>query len=306
MSHDEMNTVDTSIIILTKNGGNNFPQLLERIFSQQYSGSYEVIIIDSGSTDGTIEEARKYSVKLLEIKPAEFHHGHTRNVGAELARGQYLVYITQDALPLGNDWLQKLTDDFSESQVAMVIGRQIPHENTSLPDKFYYYYDFPDKRLVVKRGETAYFHDNNFISNVNSALRKQIWQEHRFSETIVMAEDKELAGRLLFAGWTIIYDPEPSVRHSHNFSIPEVFDRALDYGLALRQGAAAHIRSKRSRIKRMQEYMSSLFKFLQVNGRILSLPYLLFYDSVLYLALFLGIRGLAKGRIARRLKQTNG
>jgi len=300
-----MNAIDTSIIILTKDGGNNFPRLLGCIYSQRYSGSFEVIVIDSGSTDGTVEKTRKYPVRLVEIKPEEFHHGRTRNQGAEMAQGQYLVYITQDALPLDNNWLQKLTTNLIDPQVAMVIGRQIPNENTTFPDKFYYFYDFPDVRLVVKRGGSAYYHDNNFISNVNSALRKRVWQEHRFSETIVMAEDKELAGRLLLAGWTIIYDPGSAVRHSHNFSIPEVFDRALDYGLALRQGAASHIRSKRSRIKRIQEYMISLIKFLNVNGRILWLPYLVFYDSVLYLALFLGIRGIMKGPMARRLKKTH-
>jgi len=298
--------MDSSIIILTKNGGANFPPLLERIYSQKYTGNYEVIVIDSGSTDGTIGAARKYPVKLVEIGPEEFHHGRTRNLGAELAQGRYLVYVTQDALPLGDDWLQKLTVNFSDPQVAMVIGRQIPWENTNLPDKFYYYYDFPDLRLVVKRGGAAYYHDNNFISNVNSALRKQVWQKHRFSEIIVMAEDKELAGRLLLDGWTIIYDPEPLVRHSHNFSIAEVFDRGLDYGLALRQGIAAHIRSKRSRIKRAQEYMSSVIKFLNANGRIFWLPYLIYYNFVLYLALFLGIRGILKGQMARQVKQVNG
>jgi len=297
-----MTTMDSSIIILTKNGGTDFSRLLERIYSQQYDGSFEVIVIDSGSTDDTLEAAKKYPVRMVEIKPAEFHHGRTRNLGADLAQGQYLVYITQDALPVSNDWLQSLTDNLADPQVAMVIGRQIPHENTSLPDKFYYFYDFPDVRLVVKSGGAAYYHDNNFISNVNSALRKEIWQEHKFSETIVMAEDKELAGRLLFNGWTIIYDPEPAVLHSHNFSIPEVFDRALDYGLALRQGIADYIRSKRSRSRRTQEYMKALISFLNDNGRILWLPYLVFYDSVLYLALFLGIRGIMKGTMARRLK----
>ena len=297
-----MSGIDTTIIILTLNGGDSFPRLLERIYSQQYSGSYEVIVIDSGSADGTPGAARKYPVRLVEITPEEFHHGRTRNMGAELAQGQYLVYITQDAMPVSNDWLQKLTDNFAEPQVAMVIGRQIPHEDTSLPDKFYYFYDFPDLRLVVKSGGTAYYHDNNFISNVNSALRKEIWQEHRFSETIVMAEDKELAGRLLLNGWTIIYDPEPAVLHSHNFSIPEVFDRALDYGLALKQGVADHIRSKIPRIKRTWEYMNALLSFLNDNGRILWLPYLVFYDFVLYVALFLGIRGIMKGPMARRLK----
>ncbi len=145
-----MTQVDTSIIILTKENGANFPRLLDRIYSQQYNNSYEVIVIDSGSTDGTLEAARQYPLKLAQIKPEEFHHGGTRNFGAEVAQGKYLVYITQDALPKNNDWLQKMTDNFADPQVAMVAGRQIPWESSKPPERFFYYYYYPNQNKLEK------------------------------------------------------------------------------------------------------------------------------------------------------------
>ena len=125
--------MDASIIILTKNAGESFGALLRCVFSQKFDGSFEVLVIDSGSVDDTLVVAQTFPTKITRIKPEEFHHGKTRNLGAELASGRILVYITQDALPLSNDWLKKLTDSFSEPNVAMVVGRQIPWQTTKPP-----------------------------------------------------------------------------------------------------------------------------------------------------------------------------
>jgi len=111
-----METIDVSIIILTKNAGSNFKPLLERLFSQEFNGEYEVLVIDSGSTDDTLNTAKQFPVRITQIKPEEFHHGKTRNLGAQLSLGSALVYITQDALPLNNQWLQKLVE-ISRSQM---------------------------------------------------------------------------------------------------------------------------------------------------------------------------------------------
>ncbi|GAG06643.1 unnamed protein product, partial [marine sediment metagenome] len=97
----------TSIIILTKNAGNEFEKLLDAVFSQS-SKDFEVVLIDSGSTDKTLEIAKGFPVRIHKIKPESFDHGGTRNLGAKLAKGKYLVYLTQDAIPANRMWLENL------------------------------------------------------------------------------------------------------------------------------------------------------------------------------------------------------
>ncbi|MGA2368421.1 MAG: glycosyltransferase [Dehalococcoidia bacterium] len=301
-----MTQVDANIIIVTKNGGDNFPRLLDRIYSQQYSGSYDVTVIDSGSTDGTLEAARKYPLKLVEIKSEEFHHSKTRNLGADMAEGRYLVYITQDALPINNGWLQKLIGNFTDPQVAMVVGRQIPWENTKPPEKFFYYYNFPEFRLVVKSGAADYYHDNVFISDVNSAYRKDILLKYKFKEDIVMAEDKEIAIRLLADGYIIIYEPDAPAYHAHNYGIKGAFEKSLDYGLSLKQGVSRLSGTKKSLFGRMADYLWTELRFLKENRCWKWLPYSVLYEGVKYAGLFLGKTGLMLGPSARRFKQGNG
>lgn len=270
--------MDASIIVLTKNAGEGWERLLQRLFSQNFNGDYEVIVIDSGSSDGTVTTAQRFPVRLVQIPTHEFHHGRTRNLGAGLARGSILVYITQDALPLRDDWLQKLTANFADPSVAMVCGRQVPWENTKPPEKFFHLYNFPDFKIRITSHDPDYYHDNLFISDVNSALRKEVWQQSRFSDKVVVAEDKELAKRLLDAGWTIIYDPEAAVYHAHDLTLRSVFDRYVLFGIALAQGAGGLPRS-RNWVAHRLGYIFQEIKFVLSTGRWWYwLPYSIAYE----------------------------
>ena len=271
--------MDVSIVILTKNGGENFPVLLQRLFAQKFDGSYEVIVIDSGSTDNTLAAAQGSPVKITRIEPAEFQHGKTRNLGAELSGGKILVYITQDALPLNDDWLQKLTKDFKEPDVAMVIGRQIPWPNTKPPEKFFYIYYFPRHRIKVTHGASNYYRDNIFISNVNSAIKRGVWREFNFSESVVLAEDKEFAKRLLLAGWKIVYQPEAAVYHAHDFDMRSLFRRSVDIGVALSQGIGLP-RSKNWVINRLGYFVGEARYVMANPGWWKWLPYSIVYETI--------------------------
>ena len=286
--------MDASIIVLTRDAGQNFANLLQCLFSQKFQGKYEVLIIDSGSTDDTLAVARSFPAKITGIKPQEFHHGRTRNLGAELANGRILVYITQDALPLNDNWLKKLTDDFNKPKVAMVNGRQIPWQTTKPPEKFFYFYFFPNFKIVVNRNDSDYYRDNMFISNVNAAIRKDIWQQFRFSEDVLMGEDKEFAKRVLSAGWDIIYQPEAVVYHAHDFTLISLFKRCVQGGISLRQGVAGLPRSRRPRVKKVLDYIYGEYKYLKATGRLKWLPYSILYDMTRYVGGFLGRTGLVR------------
>jgi rhamnosyltransferase len=270
--------MDVSIIILTKNAGEGFATLLERLSSQKFDGNYEIIVIDSGSTDSTSEIARSFPLKFVRIKPEEFHHGKTRNLGAEQATGEVLVYITQDALPLHDDWLHKLTDDLKNPQVAMVVGRQIPWQTTKPPEKFFYSYYFPEHRIEVARDASDYYRDNMFISNVNSAIRRDVWQQFRFSEDIVRAEDKEFARRILLAGWKVVYRPDAVVYHAHDFSLLSIFQRSVDVGIALSQGASAP-RSRNWSIDRLRYFSREAGYIVSNEAGWKWLPYSVAYET---------------------------
>ncbi len=298
-----MSGPDASIVILTKNGGANFPLLLERIYNQQFDGACEVIVIDSGSTDGTLEVTRKYPVILREITPDEFHHSRTRNLGAGMSQGKFVVYISQDALPLDNSWLQKLIAGFCGPDVAMVVGRQVPWESTKPPEKFFYHYNFPEFKLVVQSDSAGYYHDNVFISDVNSAYRREILLKYQFAENMVMAEDKELAARLIKKGFTIYYEPAAAVCHAHDYGLKELFDKHLDFGLAIRQGASKLPKTDDKPGSGVPGYLWAEYKFLKANHYGKWLLYALGYETARYAGLFMGKTGLMKGSITRRMKQ---
>jgi len=292
--------MDTSIIILTKDVGDNFKPLLERIFSQKFDGRYEVLVIDSGSTDETLSIAKEFPVKITQIKPEEFHHGKTRNLGAQLSTGDILVYITQDALPLSNDWLQKLVNNFKDSNVAMVCGRQIPWPTTKPPEKSFYFYNFPEHKIVLTvdswQKSPDRHRDAMFISDVNSAIRKNVWEKFKFSQSLIVAEDKEFAKRALFAGWSVVYEPEAAVYHSHNFSLWSVFRRYLDYGASLDRGVDELLRSDRSLFRIALQSLDWQIRYLSHNGYLRWLPYAILYDGSRFLGQLLGE---FRGKLAR-------
>ncbi len=290
--------VDASIIILTKNAGPAFVTLLERLLSQDYKGNYEIIVIDSGSTDSTVAIAENSPVKLICIEPREFHHGRTRNLGAEQAHGRVLVYITQDALPLHHDWLQSLTEDLKNPKVAMVVGRQIPWPTTKPPERFFYMYYFPERRIEIDSGAPDYYRDNMFISNVNSAIKRDVWQDFGFSEDVVLAEDKEFARRILGAGWRIIYRPDAAVYHAHDFSLRSIFRRSVHAGIALSQGVNVP-RSKNWVVNRLGYFAGEVEYLVRNEESWKWLPYSAAYESSKLLGVTLGwLR--AKARTGQR------
>jgi len=334
--------MDVSIILLTKNAGEKFPALLKCIFSQKTELTYEVLVIDSGSTDDTLTVAQRFPAKITRIKPEEFHHGKTRNLGAGLAAGRILVYLTQDALPLNDNWLQNLTEDLKYPEVAMVIGRQIPWQYIKPPEKFFYAYYFPDFGLVISNGRestspqsmsenvkkghslalpnleskgwpykrssfrTYYprkqkknkfstgYRDNVFISNVNSAIRRDVWQQFKFSENIIMTEDKEFANRVLAAGLQIVYQPEAAVYHAHDFGIRSIFRRSVDYGISLRQGTVKQSGSPRPAVFKFIGYLYTETKYLIDSSYLKWIPYAIMYEVSRYWGTLLGKIGLAK------------
>ena len=282
-----------SIIIPVLNGGEGMRQCLEAISRQETSEEYEIVVVDSGSTDGTQDLARSFGARVHEIPPHEFNHGGTRNTGAELAEGDTLVFTVDDALPVGNNWLEDLTRPLrSENDIAATCGRQVAHEDATPPQGYYIDYRYgPEARINRASSDEEMAVVGILLSNVSSAMRREIWEQYRFSPDIMIAEDWDLARRVLLDGHAIAYVPEAVVKHSHRYSLPEAFRRYFDLGVSsehtmLAEGAAASGRVRRSGV----EFVKDELKWLWSSGRRRWIPYTVAFEATRFIGFRLGTR----------------
>lgn len=228
--------VGVSVLLLTKNGARDLERLLASLYVQKEVPFFEVIAIDSGSTDETLKILARHAVRLLQIAPEAFHHSRTRNYAASLALGEVLVLLSQDAVPTSDLWLNKLLSSFSDPSVGAVYGRQLPKpgshaERHDVLDTMY------GSKRVIK--DPAYRNGLGYrfyhFSDANAAMRRDVWQATRFPEDLKVFEDMGIAKRILDAGWKIVYEPEAAVIHSHNHTTVGLFKRYFDIGYTLKR-----------------------------------------------------------------------
>ncbi len=228
-----------SILIPTKNGEEYLEECLTAVFKQKTSFDFEVVCVDSGSTDKTLEIVKNFSVKLFQIPPLEFNHGTTRNLLASKARGEYLVFITQDVVPVDENWLRNMIEPFEkDSEIAGIFGRQSPRIDCD-PFQRKLLNEFMDsfgKELTIYQLKTdnrekefeANKHVLTFFSSANSALRRSVWEKIPFRKMDAGGEDQQWAKEILLAGYKKAYQPKAEVYHSHNFGIWGQFKRWFD------------------------------------------------------------------------------
>jgi len=296
---------DLSIILLTKNGGNRLKELMESIKNQNFQGSLETVAVDSGSKDDTLKILESYDARIFRIKPEDFHHSKTRNYGASKAKGKVLVYLTQDALPIGNDLLNNLLEPLSDENVAVVYGRQIANRHAKEVDVFFYSYFYPDERRVLKKihAENAkkFYMENIYVSDVCSAIKRDVWEQLKFSDDVSMSEDKDFGLKVLKAGYEIIYEPEAAVYHSHDYSLGSLFTRRFKDGAAF---STIALQGEDNFLTRGLNFFKEEMKFIAKNN-LLGVPYALAYNFIYFLGFFMGnkekyLPGFIKNPILRK------
>jgi rhamnosyltransferase len=217
-----------TLLIPTWNAGPEFPEILDRMRGQRLSGSSEILVIDSGSTDGTAEFLRCQPVRLIEIPQSEFNHGLTRNLGIREAQGEIVVLATQDARPADELWMQHLVDCFADPEVAGAYSRQLPRPdaNPFIRDRLNGWmasFEAPRVQSVASAGEFDTLLPleklaRSAFDNVSSSVRRRVVLEIPFRERR-FGEDLDWAHRVLLAGYKIVYQPHSRVIHSHNNSM---------------------------------------------------------------------------------------
>lgn len=231
-----------SIVLLTHNAGPDLDRVLDVVLAQEDAPPFEVIAIDTESTDGTRERLERRPVRLERITKAQFSHPGTRNHGVRLAGGSIVVFLVQDAIPFHRRWLANLVAPLSESpRVAAAYSRQIPRDRCSPGERRDIHVGAPPVRRVKQITDSEGFfleeyrrHVLEFVlfSNVASCARRDLLLRYPFDERLPMVEDQEWCKRILEAGFSVIYEPTSVVVHSHDHPLAEVYRRHFQYGLA--------------------------------------------------------------------------
>ncbi|MBD2664819.1 hypothetical protein B6N60_04091 [Richelia sinica FACHB-800] len=198
-----------SIIIRTYNEQKYLAQLLAAIHAQVFENLfYEVIIVDSGSTDRTLEIANNFKCKVLHIKKSDFSFGRSLNIGCAAAQGDYLVFISGHCVPTNNYWLLNLVTPLIKGDVVLTYGRQLGGETTKFSEHLLFAKFYPQESRIPQQGY--------FCNNANLAVLKSMWQLHLFNESLTGLEDMYLAKQLVSKSFPIGYVAEASVYHYHN------------------------------------------------------------------------------------------
>jgi rhamnosyltransferase len=261
-------SVVASVLIPTYNAGSEFAAVLEAISNQKTDFGYELLLVDSGSTDGTLELARHHSTRIISIPKSEFSHGGVRNRGISEARGEYVAMTVQDAIPANEHWLSKLVENMADDErVAGVYSRQIPrpdcnpfsrhmleHHFTNRPERHEQALEDPgryESLTPMQKLEAINFDD------VSSCIRRSVWKEHPF-RPVSFGEDLDWSQRVIKAGYKIVYDPGSAVVHSHNRSSLYEMKRAyvahklLSSMIGMRMVTPENLRRQLTRVIRLR------------------------------------------------------
>ncbi|TFD00921.1 glycosyltransferase family 2 protein [Cryobacterium sinapicolor] len=235
-----------TVAILTYNGEAYLERILTEVLGQELDGAFEVLVIDSGSTDSTLDIVRRFSsVRLHEIPNSEFGHGKTRNLAAQLATGEFVAYLTHDAIPASRQWLRELLEPFRlDKRIVAVMGKQIPRSGC-----------FPLLKYEIQGvfagfgpdwGTSVFYKDAfvqsegvlnaiSFYSDVNSAARRDFLLNTIPYRDVRYAEDQLFGKDLIEAGYRKAYAGRAAVEHSNDLTLAEYGKRIFDETIGLRQ-----------------------------------------------------------------------
>ena len=221
---------DVTIGVPTRNGGAVLERLLKAVGRQETDRRVEVIALDSGSTDGSLEALAAHQVRVISIDQKTFDWGRTRERLFEEAAAPLVVNLSQDAIPADEHWLEHLLRPLEKEGVGASSGSSIPDPDRGFPQfqwerNGYYYFTREIRKFVGKYGKG--------LSFANTAVPRAVW-ERLHVEPQATGEDFQFQMKLKAAGLEIAFPQDAAVFHHHNYSLRAVFRRCRNEGLALR------------------------------------------------------------------------
>ena len=216
---------EVSIVVPTRDGIRSLPRLVSAIEAQRDPAPRELVVVDSGSRDGTREFARRVADVVVPVAPRSFNHGATRNLGIAHAAGRFIVLTVQDARPVGEDWLTRLLAPLRERpEVAGVFARQVPAPGASALSRHNLARWAASRQTprLTRLDETmlgqltpAERLDRCAFDHVCAALRREVWRRHPLPAAPI-AEDLAWSRHVLLSGHAIAFAPDAVVEHSHD------------------------------------------------------------------------------------------
>jgi rhamnosyltransferase len=219
-------TAKGSIIIRCYNEERHIGRLLEGILCQTIQ-DVEIIAVDSGSTDGTLNILASYPVKVLTIRPEDFSFGRSLNMGCEEACGEFIVAASAHVYPVTRIWLEQLLAPFDDPRVALSYGKQIGNEITKYSEHQVFAKWFPD--------QSNFNQDYPFCNNANAAVRRHVWEQIRYDEQLTGLEDIDWAQRAMSLGYKIAYTADAAIVHVHDEAWANICNRYRREAIALKR-----------------------------------------------------------------------
>ena len=215
-----------SVVIRAYNEAAHISSLLEGL-SRQTLHNLEVILIDSGSTDSTVEQAVAAGAKVLHVPPEEFTFGRSLNLGLAAATCELAVIASAHVYPVYPDWLERLLEPFNDPQVVLTYGKQRAPATANFSEQQVYRRWYPEYSELRQT--------NPFCNNANAAIRLSAWKQHPYDETLTGLEDLAWAKWALDEGHSIAYVAEAEIFHIHNETRIDIYNRYLREALAFKR-----------------------------------------------------------------------
>ena len=277
----------TRIIIPTYNAEKQMYRLCEALRSQ--TASSEITVVDSSSSDKTVEIAKSFGAKVLMVRKEDFDHGGTRTLAGKAEKADILVYMTQDTTPFDNHSIENIIRPFEDQGVAASYGRQLPYPGAEEFGTHLRLFNYPDVSYTVSLedrktlGIRTAFLSNSFAAYRRKALDEIDW----FKEKLIMGEDTHAGARMLLAGYKIAYVADALVYHSHNYSVLQEFKRYFDIGV-FHQSERWIIDEFGKAEGEGIRYMQSLFAFLRRRKKYYLIPEGIVRNTLKYIGYKLG------------------
>lgn len=219
--------VETSIVVRSFNEARHLPRLIEGIRSQGYR-DYETILVDSGSVDGTLDIARDSFDQVLQIDSHDFTFGYSLNRGIAAAKGRFVAIVSAHTYPADEGWLEALVAPLADDEVALTYGRQLPVPETKPSEAREFEELFGTERRVQRAPEY-------YCNNANAAIRRELWEQHPYEESLTGVEDQAWAKHWLDRGRVIVYEPAAAIHHIHEETWSQIERRYYREAVARRR-----------------------------------------------------------------------